>query len=125
MRFTINGTEYEGAKYDFNTYCTMAEMGVDVDVIFSKPLVASRAYLAVSGNMTLEQAGDELEAHFIAGGNIKELSDALAEELQTSGFFQTMVDKMKAQAEETLKKKKVKRKKEEKTTNDEEVSTNP
>ena len=124
MKFKVNGTEYEGAKYDFNTYCSMAELGVDIDTIFAKPLLAARAYLAVSGNMPLEQAGDELEAHFIAGNTIKELSDALAEELQTSGFFQTMVEKMKAQAEESMKKK-ARPKRGRKTLNGEEESTNP
>lgn len=123
MKFKINGKEYEGAKYDFNTYCTMAEMGVDIGDMFSKPYLACRAYLAVSGGMTVEQAGDEIEEHLINDGELSGLSDALAKELESSGFFMKMMEKLKKQAEAAQKKKKVKKDKE--TLKEGEESTNP
>ena len=56
MKFTINGTEYEGAKYDYNTHCDFDAMGVNVLTIRKNPLPVIRAYLAISSGMDLHEA---------------------------------------------------------------------
>ena len=70
MKFVINGTEYEGAKYDYNTHCDMKDMGVDISKFTKNPEGIIRAYLAVSSGMDLRMAGDEINEHIINGGSL-------------------------------------------------------
>ena len=93
MKFTINGTEYEGAKYDYNTHCDMKDMGVDISKFSKNPEGIIRAYLAVSGNMDLRMAGNEINEHIIGGGSLDGIMEALADEVNNSGFFQTVKGK--------------------------------
>ena len=88
MKFTINGTEYEGAKYDYNTHCDMKDMGVDISKFTKNPEGIIRAYLAVSSGMDLRMAGDEINEHIINGGSLDGIMEALANEVNNSGFFQ-------------------------------------
>ena len=96
MRFTINGNEYEGAKYNYNTHCDMKEMGCDIAKFSKNPEGVLRAYFAVSSGLSLEQAGNEIEAHLIGGGSLNDLAGALQEEVTKSGFFQTLRSPEKA-----------------------------
>ena len=73
-KFTINGKEYEGAKYNYNTSCEFEEMGIQVSEIGKKPQSVLRAYLAISSGMDVEDAGAEIEAHIIAGGTLEDIS---------------------------------------------------
>lgn len=92
MKFTINGNEYEGAKYNYNTHCDMKALGVDITKFADNPEGAMRAYFAVSSGMNLSMAGDEIEAHIIGGGSLNDLLVCLSEEVQNSGFFQALKD---------------------------------
>ena len=87
MKFKVNGKEYEGAKYDFNTHCEFDSMGVNPLMLKDNPLPVIRAYLAISSGMTLTEAGNELEKHFIGGGDFTEIIVNLAKELNESDFF--------------------------------------
>ena len=93
MKFTINGNEYEGAKYDYNTHCAFQEYGVTALDIRKKPESVLRAYLAISTGMTPEEAGEEIEKHIIGGGNLEELAIGLIKEMGKSDFFQAIVKK--------------------------------
>lgn len=95
MTFTINGKEYESAKYDFNTHCEFDSLGVNAIEISTKPLPVLRAYLAICGDMSLEKAGKELEKHFVNGGKLEEITTCLIKELDASDFFTAMVTKLK------------------------------
>jgi len=98
MKFKVNGKEYEGAKYDFNTHCEFDSMGVNPLMLKDNPLPVIRAYLAISSGMTLTEAGNELEKHFIGGGDFTEIIVNLAKELNESDFFTAI---MKMQMPET------------------------
>ena len=102
-KFTINGKEYEGAKYNYNTSCAFEEMGVQVSEIGKKPQSVLRAYLAISSGMDLEEAGAEIEEHIIAGGTLTDISNVFAKELSESGFFKSLLQSV--QEEETTEKK--------------------
>lgn len=90
MKFTINGTEYEGAKYSYNTHCDLKGMGVDITKFADNPEGALRAYFAVSSGLSVSMAGDEIEAHIIKGGSLDGLAEAFTTEVQNSGFFQAL-----------------------------------
>jgi len=90
MKFTLNEKEYEGAKYNYNTSCAFEEMGVSIADFAKKPQSIIRAYVAISGGMEVEEAGNEIEQHVIKGGNLDEVSDVLMKEMQDSGFFKSL-----------------------------------
>ena len=90
MKFTSNGTEYEGAKYDYNTHCDLKDMGVDIARFNKNPEGVVRAYFAVSSGMDLKMAGDEINQHVINGGSLDGIVNTLSEEINKSGFFQAL-----------------------------------
>ena len=99
MKFKINGKEYNGAKFNYNTYCSLSEMGIPVDKLLTDPFVGVRGYLAISGDMTVQEAGNELEAHLINDGDLSEISKVFADEIKASGFFQKLLSKVTEEAE--------------------------
>lgn len=90
MRFTINGTEYEGAKLSYNTVCDLKSLGFDITQFQENPWGFMRAYFSISSGMPLKLAGDEIEAHMVSGGDLNELSEVLSKEVEVSGFFQAL-----------------------------------
>lgn len=110
MKFKINGKEYNGAKFDYNAYCSLSEMGIPVDKLLTDPFVGVRGYLAISGDMTVEEAGKELEEHIINDGDLSEISNAFYNEIKSSGFFQKLLEKMQAAVEKQEAPKKAPRK---------------
>ena len=97
MKFTVNGTEYDGAKYNFNTHCALSEMGVNPLEIRKRPESVARAYFAISSGLTVEEAGDEIEQHIINGGDLSEIVIALLKEMDQSDFFRSIVQKTKSE----------------------------
>ena len=79
-------------------------MGIPIDRLISDPLVGVRGYLAISADISLEAAGNELEAHLIDDGDLSEISNVFSTELNNSGFFQKILEKMSKTAEEMEKK---------------------
>lgn len=100
--FTVNGIEYNAKPFDFNLACELEDRGIALSVFISKPNVAMRSYFAVCANMSLEKAGNELNAHYVAGNTLGELAEAMNAELDASDFFQQMVQ----QALKAMKEKK-------------------
>lgn len=107
---TINGKQYEIAKYNYNTSCALEEMGADINVLMTKPNTLVRAYLAISGDMSVMEAGEEIEQHYINGGDMTEFVTAMLEEVQNSGFFQSRVKKMESVEQPEVKKAPVRKK---------------
>lgn len=107
---TINGKEYTVAKYSYNTSCELEEMGADVNVLLTKPNTLVRAYLAISGGMSVLEAGEEIEQHYMNGGDMTEFVTAMLEEVKNSGFFQARMKKMESEAQPEVKKVPAKKK---------------
>lgn len=86
--FTVNEKEYKAKPFDFNMVCEFEEMGVAL-----KPggTATTRCYLALCGNMSLEEAGVELSAHFVKFGEMDSIQEALGKEMDESDFFQALV----------------------------------
>ena len=97
--FTINGKNYEGAKYDFNTHCDFDALGVNVLTLRENPLPVLRAYLSISSGMSLIDSGKELEKHIINGGTLAEMIGSLAKEMNNSDFFMALTGQMKEETE--------------------------
>jgi hypothetical protein len=100
--FTINGKEYTAKPLTYNFLCDMEDNGISIDEVDKKPMKLGRMYLAFCGNMRPEAAGEEIEAHVIAGGNLNGFFDAMTTAINTCGFFRAMANQPD---QETPKKK--------------------
>lgn len=89
-KFKINEKEYNAKTFDFNLVCDFEDMGVSMQEIGKKRMSVTRAYLALCGGMSNEEAGKEIEQHIIAGGNLENISQALSEEMEKSDFFRSL-----------------------------------
>lgn len=92
--FTVNGRKYENKEIDLNALCVFEDNGLsllDLGKIDKKPLLFARAYLAFVGNMDAETAGNEINAHLIAGNGLDDVINAFTNALNDSGFFQAML----------------------------------
>ena len=88
--FSINGTTVTAKTFDFNTLCDFDDYGVSIQDIGSKPMAFVRAYVACCMNVSLEEAGKEINDHVVNGGKLDDIFNAINKELENSGFFRAM-----------------------------------
>lgn len=96
----INGKTYQGAEMTFNNVCRMEEMDAPVTLGQKVSFSLMRGYLALCMNTSKENAGEELEKHILSGGTFDELSDAMAEAIETSDFFRKLQETATAETTE-------------------------
>lgn len=104
--FTVNGQTYTAKAVDFNMVCDFEDMGLSFGDIERKTTSFIRGYLAKCGNMSVERAGKEIEAHIVNGGTLNDVASAMMEEVQKSDFFLAL---QKNKNEETTEKKQSKK----------------
>ena len=92
---TINGKEITAKPIDFNATIELNELGGDIYSFGTKPLAALRAYIAYCAGISAEEAGREIEAHNIGGGDLSDLSAAFIKACDESAFFKAMIAKAK------------------------------
>lgn len=92
---TINGKEITAKPIDFNATIELNELGGDIYSFGTKPLAALRAYIAYCEGVSAEEAGREIEAHIIGGGDLSDLSAAFIKACDESAFFKAMIAKAK------------------------------
>ena len=85
--FVVNEKEYKAKPFDFNMICDFEDLGLSINALATKPTVAIRAYIAICGNVTLEEAGKEISEHVVKGGNLNSVTEALNAEMEKSDFF--------------------------------------
>jgi hypothetical protein len=89
-RFKINGKEYVTKELDFNAVCDLEEMGVNITNIEKNALTVVRGYVAFCGNMNVEEAGKEIQAHVLSGGGLDEVIEIVNEQMTSSDFFRSL-----------------------------------
>lgn len=85
--FTVNNKRYVAKPFDFNMLCDLEDMGVTIEQAKDKPMSMVRAYFAICTEKGKEYAGNEIQAHMIAGGTLDAVVDAMGEEMNNSDFF--------------------------------------
>ena len=75
--FILNEKEYKVKPFDFNMVCEFEDLGISMNALATKPTVAIRAYIAICGNIDLEEAGKQISEHIINGGNLNSVTEAL------------------------------------------------
>lgn len=89
-KFKVNGIEYKAKPFDFNLVCDLEDMGISLEDMGRKKLSAIRSYFALCAEKENEFAGKELNAHFVGGGNIDGIAEAMKKEMEISDFFQAL-----------------------------------
>lgn len=89
-KFKINDVEYDAAPFTFNTICELEDYGVTLENLRTHRMAALRAYLAISGDMDIDDAGNEIEEHIKKGYSAESLLTALSKEMAESDFFQSL-----------------------------------
>ena len=90
---SVNGKEYKEAELTFNAVCELEEMGCPLTSIRSNTFNVARAYLALcmgGGNNAKELAGQEIQKHILAGGDISAIAEAFGKAIENSDFFQAL-----------------------------------
>lgn len=108
----INGKTYKIPEMDFNMICDLEEAGVSILELDEKPISSLRGFLSVIGEMSLEEAGNEIQEHLMKDGSIDEIVTEVMLALVNSGFFQALLspeekknmEKEVKEMKETLKK---------------------
>ncbi len=94
--FTINGKEYNAKELTYGDIRKMESFGLnlmtDITSIQAKVFSYTSGYLAVCGGFGIDVADNEMNEHFINGGDFTEISEAFVESLSESRFFQAMVN---------------------------------
>ena len=85
--FKFNGKAYKAVPFNFNTICDLEGYGVSLGDISEKPVSTVRAYFALCGHMSVDDAGAELEAGIVNGENMNAIMDVMQEQIADSGFF--------------------------------------
>lgn len=96
--FTINKTKYEAKPFDFNLVCDLEDMGVSLEEMGKKKMSMVRAYFALCAGKGSEFAGKELNAHFVGGGKLDDIVEAMNKEMEVSDFFQALIKTAEAEA---------------------------
>ena len=89
----INNKEYRIPELNFNAICALEEMGASLTSSDVKSFSTVRALLALSMNGDLVMAGNELEAHLMAGGTLDDLLSEVNNALEESDFFHSLNDR--------------------------------
>ena len=98
--FSINGKLYRATPFTFNTLSDLEDMGIRIEDAQKKPMSLIRAYFALCAGGDKEYAGNELQAHLIAGGKLDGLSEAMTAEMNDSDFFRSLTTSPKEESEE-------------------------
>ena len=104
--FTVNGKNYVARQVDFNLVCDLDRYGASLTQMHTGngAFGLARAYLAVCGNMTVAQAGKEIEQDYMNGGELGTVINVLTKEMEDSGFFKKMLEEIAQKITEETKK---------------------
>lgn len=102
MKFVVNGKEYNSVPMDFNTVCTLEDMGIGLNDYGRKGTNLMRAYFSICANLSVTEAGKEIEQHVISGGTLDEFQKVFENEAENSDFFRAL---NKTEETETTEKK--------------------
>lgn len=105
VKVTINRKEYRVKEIQFGEYAKMEEQGFSIIDAFRKKqlLLIAMGFTCVAADCDREEAERLITQHVLGGGNIVDITNAFAEAVSESDFFQKMLG-MTQDEQETPKK---------------------
>lgn len=107
-RFTVNKVSYVAKPFDFDMVCELEDMGVTFERIDKMPMSLIRAYFAICAGVSKEQAALLIQNHLVSGGNLDDITDPMAKEMNDSDFFRSLSEKQDKEGSTTPSKAKKK-----------------
>lgn len=86
-KIKLNGKEITPKPLTFNTICDLEDRGFDMSDLGNHMLSTIRIFVSLWAKCSAEEAGDMIEGHISNGGDLGELTDAITEAMNESGFF--------------------------------------
>ena len=96
----INGKEYAVPELDMNAMCDLEDKGVNLigaDEKNPRTITMIRGFIAWIENVSEDEAGEELQAHLLSGGDLGTLFTEIMTAVNESGFFKSLKEKKKAE----------------------------
>ena len=87
---TISGKEYTRPELNFANMTKLENWGFSLDRMADRPLGFLAGYIALAMNSTLGDAAKEIDAHIAGGGKLDDITAAMNEALNSSGFFKAL-----------------------------------
>lgn len=84
---TINGKQYNTPRLDFGAMCKLEQWGLQIGDLSSRPLGFLAGFVALAIGGDLEAGKNAIDEHLRGGGNLEEISVALNQAIEVSGFF--------------------------------------
>lgn len=105
VKVTINRKEYRVKEMQFGEYAKMEEQGFSIIDAFRKKqlLLIAMGFTCVAADCDREETERLITQHVLGGGNIVDITNAFAEAVSESDFFQKMLG-MTQDEQETPKK---------------------
>ena len=93
----VNNTEYTVPTLNFSNVCKLEQWGIDMASMAAKPLTLLAGFVSLAiGGKSLEDGEAAIDAHLASGGKLDDITAALNDAINSSGFF-------KAAGEQTAK----------------------
>lgn len=89
-RFTVNGVTYTAKPFDFDLICDLEDMGIVIEKIQKMPMSLIRGYFALCADTEPKIASSWIQEHLKKGGNLDDISEAMAKEMDESDFFRSL-----------------------------------
>ena len=105
-RFTVNGVTYTAKPFDFDLVCELEDMGVTFERIDSMPMSLIRGYFALCSNTDRATASSLIQNHITKGGNINDIIEPMAKEMNESDFFRALSERQTEESTESKSKAK-------------------
>lgn len=84
----INNTEYTTPVLNFSNVCKLESWGIAADNMGARPLGLLAGFVALAiGGKTLEDGEAAIDAHIAGGGKLDDITAALNDAINNSGFF--------------------------------------
>lgn len=99
-RFSINGVTYTAKPFDFDLVCELETFGVSISTFSKMGMSLLRAYFAICADLDKEDSAKEIQEHLIKGGNLDDISNAMAKEMDASDFFRALANRKQEDEDE-------------------------
>ena len=92
QKITLNKKEIVIPEFTFNTMIDLEERGVSLAELQSTPMKFIRAIIALSLNVSNDEAGNEIQKHIENGGKLDEVINSVTTSISESGFIKALQD---------------------------------
>ena len=99
-RFTVNGVTYTAKPFDFDLVCDLEAYGVSISSFRNMGMSLLRAYFAICADLDKEDSAKEIQEHLVKGGNLDDISNAMAKEMDASDFFRALANRREENEDE-------------------------